>query len=140
MAEMIEEPEEVFEIEDPASPSSERKIMKKIELAIPSASHREKIAISSVVSPSFLVGEVPFSVRIRRISGSFCSQLYLFNQSGEGQKISVTPKKGPSLALACVIRPYQEKYLGLLNNREKGKRKLKMTVTLHTEKTEGWTR
>ena len=140
MAEMseIEEPGEVFEIEDPTSPSIERKIMKNIELELPPA------------PPTFLIGRVPFSVCIRRI---YCSShkdgglhISLFNLSRKEQKFSVTLKKGSLLAedlemVLRVIGPSDKRDVILRCKKglpEKGK--LKMIVTLHTKEREIWTR
>ena len=133
---MIEEPREVFEIEDPAPPSIERKIMKKIELVFPPPSRGDGV----LESPVILIGGVPFSFRIRdNPINSSTLQLSVFNNSSKEQRISVTLKK-VLLAKDAVIFTHQEKFLGPLNFRGKGKRKLEMTVTLHTKEREIWTR
>ena len=94
---MIEEPRDVFENEDPASPSIERKIMKKIELVFPPPSRRDGV----LESPVILIGGVPFSFRIRDENSTYnhlmyeyeALQLFIFNNSSKGQRISVTLKK-----------------------------------------------
>ena len=133
----------MFEIEDPTSPSIERKIMKKIELVFPPPSPGDAV----LESPVILIGGVPFSFRIRDENRMYNHPMYqyealqfsIFNHSSKKQRISVTHKK-VLLAEDAVIFNHQEKSLGPLNFRGKGKRKLEMTVTLQTKEREIWTR
>ena len=149
---MIEEPGEVFETEDPSSPSFERKIMKKIELVFPPPSRGHGF----LESPMFLIGGVPFSFRIRNVvmydsddmedmdqNEALHLRLSVTHHTSYQQRISVTLKKFLGLrAEDAIIHPYQEKSLGSLNlsGKGNGKRKLELTVTLHTAKKKEWTR
>ena len=117
--------------------------MKKIELVFPPPSRGDGV----LESPVILIGGVPFSFRIRDENSTYnhpmyeyeALQLSVFNNSSKEQRISVTLKK-VLLAEDTVIFNHQEKFLGPLNFKGKGKRKLEMTVTLHTKEREIWTR